>query len=157
MAGDFKLIQVNAEEDDVVIHAGVPAEPECTAEISQIADEVAESASAVDIAADEVAESAQIATATAAPGAMTEFEQVRDGGEAVESAQARGADAKPSIAQEAAKAAPKAAPRQRKDQYRETTLEDLQSDKMSTTQKVVIIAAVICIIGALTYYFMFMR
>ena len=157
MAGDFKLIQINAEEDDVVIHAGVPAEPECTAEISQIADEVAESVSAADTVADEVVESAQIATATAAAGAVTEFEQVRDGSAAAESVQARGADTKPSPAQEAAKAAPKAAPRQRKDQYRETTLEDLQAEKMSTTQKVVIIAAVICIIGALAYYFMFMR
>ena len=41
--------------------------------------------------------------------------------------------------------------------YREATLEDLESEPMSLTQKVVIIAAVVCIIGALAYYFAFLR
>ena len=36
------------------------------------------------------------------------------------------------------------------------TLDDLKSDPMPTAQKVVIIAAVVCIIGALVYYFVFM-
>lgn len=43
------------------------------------------------------------------------------------------------------------------DGYRETTLEDLKGEKMSTTQRVVIIAAIICIIGAIVYYLAFMR
>lgn len=42
--------------------------------------------------------------------------------------------------------------RQRKDAYRETTLEDLQSTRMPLAQKIVIIAAVVCIIGAIVYY-----
>ena len=44
-----------------------------------------------------------------------------------------------------------------KDDYHEATLEDLQGEPMSFTQKVVIIAAVVCIIGALVYYFAVLR
>lgn len=43
------------------------------------------------------------------------------------------------------------------DSYRETTLDDLKPEPMSSTQKIVIIAAVICIIGALAFYLAFMR
>lgn len=43
----------------------------------------------------------------------------------------------------------------KKDAYRETTLEDLQSTSMPLAQKIVIIAAVVCIIGAVVYYFAF--
>ena len=50
------------------------------------------------------------------------------------------------------------APAQPKDGgYHETTLEDLESSRMPTAQKIVIIAAVVCIIGALVYYFALMR
>ena len=42
------------------------------------------------------------------------------------------------------------------DSYHETTLADLESEPMPFAQKVVIIAAVVCIIGALVYYFVFM-
>ena len=44
-----------------------------------------------------------------------------------------------------------------KHEYRETTLEDLDSSDMPLTQRVVIIAAIVCIIGALVYYFVVMR
>ena len=44
-----------------------------------------------------------------------------------------------------------------KDGYHETTLEDLQDSPMPLTQKIVIVAAIVCIIGALIYYFAFMR
>lgn len=47
--------------------------------------------------------------------------------------------------------------RPKPDEYHETTLEDLQSTSMPLAQKIVIIAAVICIIGALVYYFLLMR
>lgn len=40
---------------------------------------------------------------------------------------------------------------------RETTLEDLEPQAMPLAQRIVIIAAVVCIIGALVYYFMVMR
>ena len=45
----------------------------------------------------------------------------------------------------------------KKDDYREATLEDLRGEPMSLTQRIVIIAAVVCIIGALAYYFLFLR
>ena len=44
-----------------------------------------------------------------------------------------------------------------KDEYREQTLEDLDSAPMPTAQKIVIIAAIVCIIGALVYCIAFMR
>ena len=45
----------------------------------------------------------------------------------------------------------------REDPYRETTLEDLKGSPAPLAQKIVIIAAIICIIGALVYYFVAMR
>ena len=45
----------------------------------------------------------------------------------------------------------------RADEYRETTLEDLDSTPMPLVQRIVIVAAVVCIIGALVYYFVVMR
>ena len=45
----------------------------------------------------------------------------------------------------------------KKDDYHEVTLEDLQGEPMPLTQRIVIIAAVVCIIGALAYYFLFLR
>ncbi len=44
----------------------------------------------------------------------------------------------------------------RKDAYRETTLEDLEHAPMPFAQRVVIIAAIICIIGAVIYCVAFM-
>ena len=44
----------------------------------------------------------------------------------------------------------------KKDSYHEATLEDLKQEPMPA-QRVVIIAAIVCIIGALIYYFAFMR
>ena len=45
----------------------------------------------------------------------------------------------------------------REDSYRETTLDDLKGSPAPLAQKIVIIAAIICIIGALVYYFVAMR
>ena len=45
----------------------------------------------------------------------------------------------------------------RSDDYRETTLEDLEQGPMPLAQRIVIIAAIVCIIGAVIYYFAFMR
>jgi len=44
-----------------------------------------------------------------------------------------------------------------KDAYREPTLEDLEPTPMPIAQRIVIVAAVVCIIGALVYYFVAMR
>jgi len=46
---------------------------------------------------------------------------------------------------------------QKKDTYHETTLEDLNSTQMPLAQKIVIAAAIVCIIGAVIYYFVFLR
>ena len=43
------------------------------------------------------------------------------------------------------------------DTYHETTLEDLNSTQMPLAQKIVIAAAIVCIIGAVIYYFAFLR
>lgn len=51
---------------------------------------------------------------------------------------------------------PRKAPAKKRDDYRESTLEDLQSQPMPTAQKAVIIAAVVCIIGAIVYCIAFL-
>ena len=106
--GDFKHIAVTAaEEDDVVIQAGV-----CDAQDAPENDE----------------------------GSPVDANGRQDGEEAP-SVPSRSQAAKPA----------------KKDGYHETTLEDLQPSPMPTTQKIVIIAAIICIIGALVYCIAFMR
>ena len=45
----------------------------------------------------------------------------------------------------------------KRDDYREATLEDLKSQPMPLAQKIVIAAAVVCIIGAIVYYLLFLR
>lgn len=57
--------------------------------------------------------------------------------------------ARPSTA--AANRSRKAPAKKKRDDYRESTLEDLQSQPMPLAQKVTIIAAVVCIIGAIIY------
>ena len=69
------------------------------------------------------------------------------------------ADGKPGVAKDAvSRSAPAAKqPKRAKDEYHETTLEDLESTSMPLAQRIVIVAAVVCIIGALIYYFVAMR
>ena len=73
------------------------------------------------------------------------------------------AGVQPEVPQTVASAAPTKPREQREprqphgDSYHETTLEDLEGTPMPLAQKIVIIAAVICIIGALVYYFVAMR
>ncbi|MBE6472868.1 MAG: hypothetical protein E7Z99_04705 [Coriobacteriaceae bacterium] len=50
----------------------------------------------------------------------------------------------------------KAPAKKKRDDYRESTLEDLQSQPMPLAQKVTIIAAVVCIIGAIIYCIAFL-
>ena len=53
---------------------------------------------------------------------------------------------------------PRPKPKSRpQDAYRETTLEDLQGQPMPLVQRIVIVAAIICIIGAVIYCVAFMR
>lgn len=51
---------------------------------------------------------------------------------------------------------PPASPGRANEPYRETTLRDLESTPMPLAQRVVIAAAIICIIGAVIYYLAFM-
>ena len=57
---------------------------------------------------------------------------------------------------EAANRPRKAPAKKKRDDYRESTLEDLQSQPMPLAQKVTIIAAVVCIIGAIVYCIAFL-
>lgn len=41
--------------------------------------------------------------------------------------------------------------------YRETTLDDLKSEPMSKTQKIIIACAIAAVVAAVVYYFVFMR
>ena len=65
-----------------------------------------------------------------------------------------GADGGADAAERKARAAK---PARRDARSRETTLADLEGEPMPLAQRIVIIAAIVCIIGALVYYFMFMR
>ena len=128
---EFKHISVTpAEEEDVVIRAGLPEVPE-----------------------DNPAEA----------GIQVEGEV--EGEDAPGQESAPPADEPPAEAPVAdepdAEAPPAEAPAGRTrtkkaDDYHETTLADLDSGPMPMAQRIVIIAAVICIIGALAYYFAFM-
>lgn len=130
----FKHISVSTDsDDDVVIWAG------------------AEGASS------EVPDSAQINQ-----GASSE---VRDSVQFIKSASAEACDsAQINEVSDSAQPVPAPTPVKRtaqsgvKDQgYRETTLDDLKSEPMSKTQKVIIACAIAAVAAAVVYYFVFMR
>ena len=56
----------------------------------------------------------------------------------------------------ATKPAPSKRAKAKGDSYRETTLEDLEDTSMPFAQRVVIVAAIVCIIGAVIYCALFM-
>lgn len=145
-------ITVTPAEEDEVIVAGLPAEqtPE-PARFTGIADESSAEAASVGQtgvvgqdsngkgpSAVEQASAAKETAATSAKPSAT-----------VESASVSTAAPEPAIASTGRRKA--------KDEYHETTLEDLEPTKMPFAQRVVIVAAVLCIIGALVYYFVAMR
>lgn len=116
----FKHIAVTAaEEDDFVIRAGVPDQPEASLEPELEERGTVEPVDSPEVEVDEE------------PEPEVEFEP--------ESAPTRKPAAK------------------KKDAYHETTLEDLNSTQMPLAQKIVIAAAIVCIIGAVIYYFAFLR
>lgn len=132
----FKHISVSTDsDDDVVIWAGASTERTSSevrdsVQINQGASsEAPDSAQFIKPASSEVPDSAQINEAS-----------------------------------DSAKLAPAPAPVKRtaqsgvKDQgYRETTLDDLKSEPMSKTQKVIIACAIAAVAAAVVYYFVFMR
>ncbi len=126
----FKHITVTApEEDDVVIVAGATNIEESPAEELPNEAPIAEELPAEEPAAEASAPRVEEQPAQAS-------EQVK----------------KP--VQPAKQPAKQAA--RKKDAYHETTLEDLQGNSMPMAQKIVIIAAIICIIGAVIYCVAFM-
>ena len=180
----FKHIAVNAaDDDDFVIRVGVSDVNQAAEPLGDAKDAVTgPPESADDVAAAEAASVSKpvAATATAAetaPVADAAADEAESARSAVDVAKEHAAEAEgldpapealaPEVAPAAAAtdargkgedAAGKAQRRpQRDDGYHETTLEDLKGEKMSLTQRVVIIAAIICIIGAIVYYFAFMR
>ena len=137
----FKHITVTApEEDDVVIMAGAsaPASHEC-AEASE--------------------DVGMVETSAARP----ERVDAPDDAGMVEKS-GRGALCAPAERSEAAFQSPvtpsapekRSQPARAKDAYAEPTLQDLEDAPMPLAQRIVIIAAVVCIIGAVIYYFAFM-
>lgn len=124
--GEFKHITVTpADDDDIVINAGVVRSPET---VSSGSDEDLDSTEAES----NTSEKPEI------PSSESQEKPAETDGASAAARKARGKGAK------------------KKDDYHEATLEDLQGEPMSTTQRIVIIAAVVCIIGALAYYFLFL-
>lgn len=133
--GGFKHISVTAEDDeDVVIQAGVSPVAAAQDEIPQ-------------------AEAAFEEEDAAAPEADALEQPAEE--PSVETA----------VPQQPAQASRQVAPnagtvrtrRREKEPYHETTLEDIESSKMSKTQVAVIVAAVILLIVGVFYYILFMR
>lgn len=137
-SSSFKHITVTAEpEQDEVIQAGVrPASP--TADAAQ-----REEAAVSDVqAAGENDGRARVPAAVEGQPASAEPAQTQDGAPAKQgSDQAR---------------SPRVQQKRPDDGYREQTLEDLKSEPMPLTQKVVIVAAVVLIVVAIVYCVFFM-
>lgn len=125
----FTHITVSTDDDDVVIQAGIADAPE---------------ASGVPAEPDE--------DLTAAGEETVEEEVVDDPGEPV--APAAVADDGSAEAEGSAEAdgSPAAVAARPDDGYHETTLQDLQDAKMSSTQKVVIVVALLGIIAFVAWY-----
>ena len=150
--GTFKHITVTAADEDEVIIAGVGA-VESTAPDAAIKPDAATGPDAA-----------------AEPDASTELDASTDPDAAAPSAEGSDLGSEPmpeaapgsdrieaSATPVPSQAAPVKRKKARADNYRETTLEDLESQSMPLAQKIVIIAAVVCIIGAIVYYLLFLR
>ena len=141
----FRHITVTAaEDDDVVIHAGIVRDDGGSVPATQ-GDNRAETAGDQHGVADSGQE-ADIAPRSA----------VRDDPVAPNGPNANGPADWPARTGEGGRSSQPARSRAKRDDYRETTLEDLQSLKMPLVQRIVIIAAVLCIIGAIAYCAVFM-
>ena len=144
MTGDaqkFSHISVASDdEDDVVIEAGAPRSRS-----------YGEGESASQLARDE----APSAAATDAPACAAATKAVEaDGGEGSSEPPSRASTPAPERAAKADKPAKASAPARKG--YEETTLEDLESTKMSGMQKGIIAVALIGIAAFIVYYVAFM-
>lgn len=142
--GGFKHISVTAaDEDDEVIVAGVGALTDDAVEEPVVSAQ----AEAAGLQAPEDADD----TPDAITELQVEVEREPEGGSASDTA----GSSQPATQEAGAVRSRKQPPA--KDGYREATLKDLESTPMPLAQKIVIIAAVVCIIGAVIYYFVMMR
>lgn len=140
----FSHITVSTDDDDeIVIHAGAPA----SGIASQMADTgaAAPEPSAVD-AADEVADA--VAPRPESHVAPTTDDASEASVDASETASRDGG----AVAVESTRATDRA---KRKDEYRETTLEDLEETKAPLTQRIVIVIAVLLIVAFVVYQIAF--
>lgn len=129
----FKHISVSTDsDDDVVIWAGADAE--------RASSEVRDSVQFIKPASAEVRDSVQINQ-----GAL---------GNRCDSVQFNQAS---QPAQASAPVERTAQPAAKDLGYRETTLDDLKSEPMSKTQKIIIACAIAAVAAAVVYYFVFMR
>ena len=154
----FKHITVTAADEDEVIIAGVGA-VESTAPDAAIKPDAATGpdAAAEPNAATEPDAATRPDVSTEPDAAAPSAEGSDLGSEPMPEA-APGSDRiEASTTPVPSQTAPAKRKKARADNYRETTLEDLESQSMPLAQKIVIIAAVVCIIGALVYYFAVMR
>jgi phage/plasmid primase-like uncharacterized protein len=150
---EFKHIAVTAaEDDDVVIRAGI-ADADSVAQAESVTQSVPDfaAAQAPKQAVDSAAQAPKQAVDSAVES-MPESQVVRpiEAIGSIEPGKERASHPKPESGNQAPHRTAKA------DSYHETTLADLESEPMPFAQKGVIIAAVVCIIGALVYYFVFM-
>lgn len=124
---DFKHITVNpAEADDVVIHAGAPVQCD---------------------------EGATAAAGTPDTGSG-DVAARRDGSASASAASSSSSPFVTASSEGGAEKAPSATPK-RQDAYRQTTLEDIQSFKMSKTQIAVIVMALAAIAAFVVWYLVF--
>ncbi len=145
----FKHITVTAaDEEDVVVHAGLsqvnaPSSPQESGDAPQAAD-------AGRMQTDDSPAKPLPEEENAAAGAPSKADAPKTD------------DASPQVGAPRANSASAATGKRRsnaptrKDDYREATLADLQPQPMPLAQRIVIIAAVVCIIGAVLYYFVAM-
>lgn len=148
----FKHISVSTDsDDDVVICAGADAGAEGASS------EVPDSAQLIKPTSSEVRDSVQFIKS--ASSEVPDSVQINQGalGDRCDSVKL---DEVPDSAKSASAPTPvkRTAQSGVKDQgYRETTLDDLKSEPMSKTQKIIIACAIAAVAAAVVYYFVFMR
>ena len=148
----FKRISVSADsDDDVVIWAGTDAEGASL----EVPDSVQIQNVGVEPTLKESNDSAQFVKPT--PVEVCDSAQINEVPDSTQvnqdALEGLGGSAKPAPAPVERTAQPAA-----KDLgYRETTLDDLKSEPMSKTQKIIIACAIAAVAAAVVYYFVFMR
>lgn len=142
----FKHISVSADsDDDVVIWAGAGAEGASL----EVPDSVQIQNACAEPTLKESNDSAQFVKPT--PVEVCDSAQINEVPDSTQFNQAS------QLAQAPAPVERTAQPGVEERGYRETTLDDLKSEPMSKTQKIIIACAIAAVAAAVVYYFVFMR